>query len=94
VPQLLARAGVEGIEIVEGGRHIHDAVHDDRRGLHGFHDIRLEDPGRPQLLHVGNVDLARRKVARLIVVAVGVQEVVPVAAARSSMSCVTVCILP
>ena len=44
-----------------------------------FDDLGLEDPGRPQVLDVADVDLPGRVVAGLLVVAVGVQEVVAVA---------------
>ena len=76
VPILLARLGVERVDVVERRRDIHDAVDDDRRRLHGFLHFRLEDPGGVELANVGRVDLLAREIPGLIVIAVGLQEVV------------------
>ena len=47
-PQLFAGLGVERIDVVERGGDVHHAVDDDRRGLHQFAHIGLEDPGDVQ----------------------------------------------
>ena len=78
MPDLLAGTRIQRIDMIEGGRDVHDAVHDNRRGLHAVDDLGLEDPGRPQFADIGGIDLAVRIVPRLMVVAVGVQEVVAV----------------
>ena len=80
VPELGAGLRVQRVHVIERRRRVHDPVDDDGRRLHGLHDLGLEDPGRPQLVHVRDVDLAIRVVAGLLVVPVGVQEVVAVAA--------------
>ena len=57
MPHLLAGLGVERIDVVERGGDVHHAVDDDRRGLHRFHDLGLEYPGRVQTRHVAAIDL-------------------------------------
>ena len=85
VPVLLAGLGVERIDVIERGRHVHDAVDDDRRRLQRLLHFRLENPGRMQLADIRGVDLLAGEVARLIVVAVGVQEVGAVAGRRAEL---------
>jgi hypothetical protein len=79
VPELLAGTGVEGVDVVERCRDIHDAVHDNRRCFHRLLDFGLEQPGRTELHHITGVDLPVRVIAGLLVVAIGVQEIVTVA---------------
>ena len=79
VPVLLARFGIERIDMVEGGRHIHDAVGDDRRCRKYFLHLGLEDPSSAELAHIPCVDLIAHKISGLIVVAVGMKKVVRVA---------------
>src|ERR1035437_3811999 len=65
VPELYARFGVKRINMAERRRHIHDAIDDNRRSLKRFLDVRLEDPGDVQILHVVAPDLPGRMKARL-----------------------------
>ncbi len=82
VPDLLAGLGVQRVDVIERRGGVHDAVDHDGRGLHGFHHFGLENPRGPKLLNVGNVDLAIGVIARLLVIAVGVQEVIAVAGGK------------
>ena len=79
VPALLAGHRVYGIHVAERGGQVHDAVDYDRRRLHGLHHLGLEDEGRPELAHVGGVDLGGGVVPRLLVIPVGVEPVAGVA---------------
>ena len=79
VPVLLAGLGVQRIDMVERGRDVHDAVDDDRRRLQRLLHFRLEDPGGVKLADIGGVDLLAREISGLIVIAVGMKKVVPVA---------------
>ena len=79
VPDLLAGLRVECVDVIERRGHIHHAVDDDRRGLHRFAQVGLKDPGDMHIFDVARRDLIGRMETRLIVVAVGVQEVLAVA---------------
>ena len=85
VPVLLAGLGVERVDVIEGRGDVHDAVDDDRSRLQRLLHLRLEDPSRMQLADVRRVDLLAGEVARLVVVAVGVQEVVRVVRSRAQL---------
>ena len=74
-PHLLARLGVERIDVVERGRDIHHAVDDDRRSLHRIENVGLEYPGDMQALDVARGDLLGGMEARLRVVSIGLQEI-------------------
>ncbi len=78
-PELLAGPGVQREHMIERGRDIHHAIDHDRRSFHRVDDVGLEDPGRPKLADVASVDLPRRIVTRLGVIAVRLKEVVAVA---------------
>ena len=78
-PELPAGAGVEREHMIEGDRHVHDAVDDDGRRLEALAHVELEDPGRPQIADIVAIDLRVGIVAGLLVIAVGVQEIVAAA---------------
>ena len=65
VPVLLARFGIERINVVEGGGHIHDAVGNDRRCRKYFLHLGLKDPGCAKLGHIPCVDLIAREISGL-----------------------------
>ena len=75
VPVLLAGLGVDGINVIKRRRDVHHAVDHDRRRLERFLQFRLEDPGRMKLVHIRRVDLLAGKIARLIVIAIGMKKV-------------------
>ena len=74
-PHLLAGLRVQRVDVVEGRGDVHHAVDHDRRGLERVDDVGLENPRRPQVVHVGRGDLPRRMKTRLPVVAVGLKKV-------------------
>ena len=85
-PELPAGAGVEREHMIEGDRHVHDAVDDDGRRLEALAHVELEDPGRPQIADIVAIDLRVGIVAGLLVIAVGVQEIVAAAGRKGGRS--------
>jgi hypothetical protein len=79
VPILLARLGIERIDVVESSRHIHDAMRNDRRCRKHFLDLGLKNPGGAEFAHIRRVDLLAQEISGLMVVAVGMKKVVLVA---------------
>ena len=60
VPVFLARRRVDRVDVIERRRQEHDAVDDDRRGLHRLQHRGLEDERGRQLADVVGVDLGGR----------------------------------
>ena len=75
VPVLLARFGIERIDVVEGSGHVHDAVGNDRRCRKHFLHVGLENPGGAELADIRRVDLLAREISGLIVVAIGMEKI-------------------
>ena len=71
VPNFCAGLGVEGVNMTERRRDIHDAVQDNGRSLKRFLDVGLENPRDVQVLHIVTVDVPRGVKARLGVIGVG-----------------------
>ncbi len=80
VPEFGAGAGIERIDVIEGGGDVHHAIDHDRRGLLRLLDLGLEDPGHVQVPHVHRVDLAVGEVALLGVIPVRHQPVIGILA--------------
>ena len=78
MPEFGAGLGIERVDMAERCRREHRAVDNDRRRLHRFPHLGLENPGRTQFGDVAGVDLLARVKARLRVIAVRVKEIVGV----------------
>ena len=75
VPKLLTGHGIQRIDMVVGGCHVHDAVHHDGRCFHRLTHFGLECEDGLELFDVTRVDLLAGVKARLGIVTVGVQPV-------------------
>jgi hypothetical protein len=80
MPELLAGCGVDRIDMVEGRGQEHDAVDDDRRGLHRIEHGRLEHERRLDPAYVPRIDMGAAVKARLFVTAVRMDPVLRVTA--------------